>query len=738
MADEMQSHMDHHRSVAFRMRLVAALALAPIVVMPLLWNPSGTDRWWLVELFEDPLSLTFSRSYLKLFALQTSVLVAWVGLLLVRPVRFEELLRASGVGTAMLALFAWGVVSTAWSDARWAAAQPLVELGYMALAVVGFANLLTIERVRRWLTIAYGCSAAVVCVVYFVGKVGAESPQAALKIYPFDNPNLAGAFAILPLVVGVAYVAAALRRRVNWRAGLWGGVVALACVAALMASRSAAALIGAAGAVALVIIYSLPARIRKYPAEVIAVLAILLLLWPILAPETWPDEWITRHLGARPALWKGGMTLVRERPLLGHGLGAFPVQYTRVLPVEYAAHEYQSTDVLKAHSLPLHVQAELGVVGLVLAGAFVFFAARRARQAGKRVGPAERPLLCGLVCGCLGMLAQGMVGVPPHYVQGYVPLVIALAMMAGMAGPWWQRRAPGAEPSAAFGPLLVVLLAGVYLFTAGPGLLSQVRIRQAMYLPVLGGERAEKLMAAIDTGWPTLWTLEAREQLATTCWDWGEFLEKRAVTAQTAEEAYAIALEQVKEMDRLAPGYGNVRLKEAMVRFRLRQYAAAADALVAASRKDPFSETVYAVWTDTLGAVARQKRPHVARPDVALECLRTARRFNVGRFPASRAWKYESLVYFHLGDLPGATCAIVASCRANPSDKGAYELWADVLRAAKKEGRARVARPGIAVECLRAAEEADTKDFPASAAREFKLLFGAAARRLPPEPAPEE
>ena len=117
MAFEQQSHLTAERRLRYRSRLVAVLALAPIVALPFLCN----------------LGVTFSWSYLKLFALQTAVLVACAGLFIVRPAGAVRMLGASGVGLPMVFVLLWGAMSTMWSNVPWAAVQPLVELGYMAL-----------------------------------------------------------------------------------------------------------------------------------------------------------------------------------------------------------------------------------------------------------------------------------------------------------------------------------------------------------------------------------------------------------------------------------------------------------------------------------------------------------------------------------------------------------------------------------------------------------------------------
>ena len=624
MAEEMHSHMGLHRLFTRQVRIIALLALGLIALAPFLSN----------------LGLTYSWSYVKLFALQAAVLITWAGLLAVRPVRTDELLGASGVGLPMVLIFAWALLSTLWSNARWAATQPLIELAYMGLAVVGLANLFTAARIRQWFTTAYGCAAGLACLIYVPLKIEANAqratnPQAPMTVYPFDNPNVAAAFAILPMTVGFSYAVAACRGRAARRAGVLGGIVAVICGAAIVVSGSAAALAGGAGALVLVGVFACRGKLRKH--LLIALVALAALGALAIAGGLWRTPWFAAQLGARPALWKGAMALVEKAPVRGLGLGSFPVEYTSVYPREYAAHELWSPVVEKAHSLPLHVVAELGLVGLALAALLIAFAARRAAVANYRAVGTERVLLRGLVCGCLGMLAQGLVGVPLHYVEGYTGLVLALAMIGGLGNSWWRRTPPSSEPSPLARRLPAAILALLFLATAGPGLLSQIYQRQGMHAPRRSTERVEKLEDAVSACWPTLWTFYARDELANATLEWGQFVEHRPEQKEFAKQVFQAGLEQMQAVNRLAPNLGRTRKKEAVIRLKLGQVDAAAEAVIDYCRKDPFDAGAYDVWRDILSAARRQGRTQLARPEEAVRLLKGAEKKDCKRLPRAKA-----------------------------------------------------------------------------------------------------
>src|SRR4029079_8571406 len=112
-----------------------------------------------------------------------------------------------------------------------------------------------------------------------------------------------------------------------------------------------------------------------------AVVGVLLVL---LAPgllnlETGKQNWWNRATSGRADLVKGGLRMVRDRPLYGFGSGSYSD--------EYRLREHVSSEkvVAASHTIPLTVTAEQGIVGLVayleLLGVSVasLFSALRAR-----------------------------------------------------------------------------------------------------------------------------------------------------------------------------------------------------------------------------------------------------------------------------------------------------------------------------------------------------------------------
>jgi|GEM_PF-5238930 len=592
--------------------LVAWSALGLVALLPLL----------------SQLPFTYSWSYPKLLALQAATLLAWAGLAIFQPVGPRQLLSAAGLGIPMAAILAWSALTISWSQFAWAATRPLINLCYMAAAVVGFAGLLGTARSRARFTAAYGVSAGLACVVYVACRAFATTH---MKVFPFDNPNVAATFALMPMAVGASFAISAAAGRIRKSTGIIGGLVALACALTILASHSAAGTAAGLGALALVFISSFRDKKRERMLEALCLLVALVVLWPLLAPELWPGHWIDEQIGPRPAIWQGALVLARESPVAGLGIGTLFAEYTHVFPQAYAAHAATSDIIENAHCVPLHIVVEVGLVGLVLAAWLVFQALRSAKAAAACAGHHERALLRGLVCGGAGMLAQGLVSTSLHQPECSINLVLGLALIAGMAGDR-NPRGPSRKPSTLIRAALPVLFACIFVFTAGRGLLSQFYLHQAARDATM---RIGKLEKAVRYGPVSVWTLDARQRLAVAHLDRGD------------PEA---ALREVLAIDRLAPNLGKIRLNEAELCLNLAQAGEpgrlrqAADAIMSYCRKNPFDESAYGIWLGIVEAAVRSGRPNVARPEEAERLLDLAIGVDSPNLPRGKAMRLKQLL----------------------------------------------------------------------------------------------
>ena len=122
----------------------------------------------------------------------------------------------------------------------------------------------------------------------------------------------------------------------------------------------------------------------------VAVFGLLLLRWWITAPivfiapftaaALWPEmvtDAVKFSIISRVELWLNSTALWLESPLIGHGLGSYDVEYPRMQEAHLAWFDSTifSNPVIyagAAHNEPLQVLTELGAIGLILTGLFIW------------------------------------------------------------------------------------------------------------------------------------------------------------------------------------------------------------------------------------------------------------------------------------------------------------------------------------------------------------------------------
>ncbi len=210
---------------------------------------------------------------------------------------------------------------------------------------------------------------------------------------PYENPI---DLATYLMVVGFVLLAYALTRRgpARWRLGALVALIAL-CLAE---TRAVGAWLGA-GAGFLVMAVLSPALRR---AGLIALLVAAALGMAVLQREGRLGEVMARSdVGVRDrwAMWQAALGMIRDRPVLGHGLNTFMANYLAY----WVGGERQPR---YAHNCYLQVAAETGLVGLaaflwLLGGLFAHLAAGIRRAAGT-----GQLLLLGLCAGLVAFAAQ--------------------------------------------------------------------------------------------------------------------------------------------------------------------------------------------------------------------------------------------------------------------------------------------------------------------------------------------
>ncbi len=80
-------------------------------------------------------------------------------------------------------------------------------------------------------------------------------------------------------------------------------------------------------------------------------------------------------MGIRVVMWETTTAIVREAPLIGHGLGSFPEQYRRIVSERYKG--WKATLTEDPHNQYLLILAETGLLGLAAFSWFLFSALRQ-------------------------------------------------------------------------------------------------------------------------------------------------------------------------------------------------------------------------------------------------------------------------------------------------------------------------------------------------------------------------
>ncbi len=125
----------------------------------------------------------------------------------------------------------------------------------------------------------------------------------------------------------------------------------------------------------------------------------------------------------RAQFWRGTVALIETHPIIGAGLGAFGVAYTRHDPLHGALRLEQ------AHNDYLQILADAGIVGGVLA---LLFVAALFRMGMQRLGAADkfrRGVAAGALAGCSAVLVHSFFDFPLH-ITSIALLFLLLAALA--------------------------------------------------------------------------------------------------------------------------------------------------------------------------------------------------------------------------------------------------------------------------------------------------------------------
>lgn len=517
--------------------------------------------------------LTFHYTYLKLPLFQIVTLLALAAL----PRQLEAAapkwwLRRTAHFAAIALLLVWMVASHAWHRHEWAATDSLVREGTFFFGFVGLSCLLCTPHLRklyaRWLG-----GAAIVAAVFIICFISVG------RVNYFGNRNFAGGFLVLPIAAIFAFVVGSSRQFSP--AKYWSLVAGLfIMIYALLTTQSLGALAGAIFACLLICVILIKSH-RPYflAAGALVVLAGVAVI--IFKPEV-----VGQALGIRLHIWRGALKLIASQPVTGQGVGAFAAAIRPFQPPEYFAHPAAAATTLHAHSRPLEIMAELGVIGLALwvlrLAALVAAAWQAVRNAADDFG---RCLLAGIACGLAGMTMHGLVSVGATAPDVQINFWLGAAFLCGALGVRRAGPAPVGIGNKLYPAFLWAVFGAAVLSWGWPAFQAQRYAARA----VRQKQPADKLalLEKAESSQPNENTLSIAIRM-----------KKAAAYFELNDLDKALA--EYEEIESLGPNYGGIQSSIAHVHRLTGNYADAARHARRAAANDPFDMNAWSIWLEAL------------------------------------------------------------------------------------------------------------------------------------------
>jgi O-antigen ligase len=129
----------------------------------------------------------------------------------------------------------------------------------------------------------------------------------------------------------------------------------------------------------------------------------------------------------RTQIWNVTLQIIKNNPLFGAGIGAFAAAYTPYDPMNGIAR------VEQAHNDYLQILADAGIVGLLLAGFFIYQLFRTGLQNIKTENLFRRGVVIGALAGCVAILVHSIFDFVLH-TTAITVLFLTLAALVVVAG----------------------------------------------------------------------------------------------------------------------------------------------------------------------------------------------------------------------------------------------------------------------------------------------------------------
>jgi len=164
----------------------------------------------------------------------------------------------------------------------------------------------------------------------------------------------------------------------------------------------------------------------------------------------------------RPMIWEATLRMIAVRPILGHGLGVYVVEYPRYRLPEYFLRPKSTNVTDHAHNELLETAAEQGIVGLAttlwLWGVVVWCGVRARRQS----AGTDRLVITGLLGAVLVLMLHGLVDVDLRYLPNESLLWLLMGLVVGADATAGQARFAIRSQPARWCVAAVCLLLGIW------------------------------------------------------------------------------------------------------------------------------------------------------------------------------------------------------------------------------------------------------------------------------------
>jgi len=247
----------------------------------------------------------------------------------------------------------------------------------------------------------------------------------------FSNANLLGSFAAGLLPVGFTFLLGK-----GWKKVLLLLLFLILCITSLIMTGTRSSVIAMAGATAAVLC------IRWKPG----LLNLLLVLFFVAATVTvflpqLPLPAMGGTPGVRQVIWEGSSRMFFQKPLFGWGNGSFQLLFPRFRSSDFFLRGV-STNTVHAHSEPLEILAESGLIGFVLWAALIIILLKQALNKRKKT-----LIEWGIITGVIVLLLEGLTSVALRWTTSVYLMVMLMSLMpAGQSSikklPRWTAVLP--------------------------------------------------------------------------------------------------------------------------------------------------------------------------------------------------------------------------------------------------------------------------------------------------------